>query len=58
MPKFQITYTIEDWWQLDVEAADMDEAMDKFHQGYYNHEDAELIEGGYLQESVEIEEIP
>ena len=57
MPKFQITYTTEDWWTLEVEAADMDEAMDKFHHGGYNHEDAVLTEGGYLQDSVEIEEI-
>lgn len=57
MPKYRISYTTEDWWILDVEAADMDEAMDKFHHGGYNHEDAELLEGMYLQDSVEIEEI-
>jgi len=48
---------MEDWWTLDIEAADMDEAMDKFHRGGYNHEDAVLTAGGFLQDSVEIEEI-
>ena len=56
MSKFQIGYTTEDWWTLEVEAADMDEAMEKFMSGEYNHEDAELVEGGFLQDSVEIEE--
>ena len=57
MPRFLITYTTEDWWKLEVEADDIDEAMDKFHHGGYNHADAVLTEGGYLQDSVEIEEI-
>jgi len=57
MPKFRISYTTEDWWQLDVEAADIDDAMDKFHSGEYNHDDAVLTEGGYLQDSVDIQEI-
>jgi hypothetical protein len=54
MPKYRISYTTEDWWQLDVEAADIDDAMDKFHHGGYNHSDAVLTEGGYLQDSVDI----
>jgi len=56
MPKFQISYTTEDWWTLEVEATDMDEAREKFYSGEYNHEDAVLTEGGFLQDSVEIEE--
>ena len=54
MPKYRISYTTEDWWILDVEAIDMDDAIDKFHHGFYNHEDAELLEGMYLQDSVDI----
>jgi hypothetical protein len=54
MPKFRISYTTEDWWRLEVEAADIDEAMDKFHAGEYNHDDAVLKDGGYLQDSVDI----
>jgi len=58
MPKYKISYTTEDWWTLEIDATDMDDAMDKFHNGVYHHEDAVRYEGGYLQESVEIEEIP
>jgi hypothetical protein len=57
MPKFRISYTIEDWWTLEVEASDMDDAMEKFMSGEYNHEDAVLTEGGFLQDSVEIEKV-
>ena len=57
MPKFRISYTTEDWWRLDVEAANIDEAMDNFLSGEYNHDDAILTEGGYLQESVDIVEL-
>jgi hypothetical protein len=54
MPKFRISYTTEDWWRLDVEANTIDEAMEKFHTGWWKHDDAAMIEGGYLQDSVEI----
>jgi hypothetical protein len=57
MSRYKISYTTEDWWAIEVDATDMDEAMEKFHQGYYNHEDAELIEGGLLQDSVQIGEV-
>lgn len=57
MPKYRISYVTEDWWDLEVEAKDMDEAMQFFHFGVYSHEDAIRIEGGYLQDSVEIKEI-
>ncbi len=54
MPKFRISYTTEDWWRMDVEAANIDEAMENFYNGDYPHDMAVLTEGGYLQESVEI----
>ena len=54
MPKFRISYTTEDWWNRDVEADTIDDAMDKFHSGEYSHSDAVLSEGGYLQDSVDI----
>ena len=54
MPKYVISYTTEDWWKLEVEADNMDQAMYKFHSGEYNHADALLTEGGYLQDSVDI----
>jgi hypothetical protein len=40
---------------MDVEANTIDEAMDNFYNGDYPHSMAVLTEGGYLQESVEIE---
>jgi len=39
---------------MDVEAANIDEAMENFYNGDYPHDMAVLTEGGYLQESVEI----
>ena len=54
MPKYRISFTTEDWWRLDVEASNIDEAMENFYNGDYQGE-AVLTEGGYLQESVEIE---
>lgn len=58
MPKYRFQYTTEDWWRLDIEAASLDEAMQKFHMDQYNPGSASLIESGYLQDSVEVEEIP
>lgn len=58
MPKYRFRYTTEDWWRLDIEAASLDEAMQKFYMDQYNPGSAMLIESGYLQESVEVEEIP
>ena len=54
MPKYRISFTTEDWWRLDVEASNIDEAMQYFYNGDYQGE-AVLTEGGYLQESVSIE---
>jgi hypothetical protein len=28
--------------------------MEKFHMGWWKHDDAAMIEGGYLQDSVDI----
>jgi len=54
MTKYRISFTTEDWWRLDVEASNIDEAMENFYNGDYQGE-AVLAEGGYLQESVSIE---
>lgn len=58
MPKYRFRYTTEDWWRMDVEAESLDDALQKFHTGWWKHDEAMLIESGYLQESVEVEEIP
>lgn len=57
MPKFRISYTTEDWWVMEVDAENIDQAMDNFHSGVYPHSMAVLTEGGYLQDSVDIQEI-
>jgi len=57
MPKYRISYVTEDWWDMDVEAYSMDEVLSKFHNGEYPHSMAVLVEGGYLQGSVEVKEI-
>jgi len=57
MPKYRISYVTEDWWDMDVEASSMDEVLSKFHNGEYPHSMAVLVEGGYLQGSVEVKEI-
>ena len=57
MPKFRISYTTEDWWRLDVDAATRDEAIDKFLSGEYNHDDSVMTESGYLQDSFDVEEL-
>lgn len=54
MPKFRISYTTEDWWRVDVEAKDVDEAMRFFYNGIYD-DMAVMTEGAYLQESVDIQ---
>ncbi len=57
MPKFRILYQTEDWWNLDVEADTYEDVLANFWNGEYNHSDAVLVEGGYLQESVEVQEL-
>ena len=57
MTKFIISYTTEDWWRLEVEADSQEDAYDKFMSGEYNHSDAILTEGGFLQDSIDISEV-
>lgn len=60
MPKYRISYKTEDWWLLDVEAIDMDEAINRFHHDFhqglidYDSKNAILIESGSLQDEVDI----
>ena len=56
MPKYTIAYTTEDWWTMEVEADSQEDAYDKFMSGVYNHSDAILTEGGFLQDSIDISE--
>lgn len=56
MSRYRILYQTEDWWALEVEAESKEDAYGKFMSGDYSHDDARLVEGGYLQESIEIQE--
>lgn len=57
MPKFRISYTTEDWWNLYVDADSYEDAIAKFHNNEYNLNAAFLTEAGYLQDSVDIQEV-
>ena len=57
MTKFIISYTTEDWWKLEVEADSQEDAYHKFMSGEYNHSDAILTEGGFLQDSIDVSEV-
>ena len=57
MPKFRILYQTEDWWNLDVEADTYEDVLANFWNGEYNHSDAVLVEGGYIQDSVSVDPV-
>ena len=56
MNRYRILYQTEDWWTLVVEAESKENAYDKFMSGAYSHSSAQLSEGGYVQESIEIQD--
>lgn len=56
MSKYLIKWTEEDWYKVEVEAASKEEALNKFYQRDYNHEDIVHMDS-YLQESIEVEEV-
>ena len=55
MPKFNVKYVYERWYDLELEASSREEALDKFHAGDFEIE-SRLV-GGELQDSVVIEEV-
>lgn len=55
MPKFKVKYVYERWYDLELEARDLSEAMDKFHAGEFEAEPR--VVGGELQDSVVYEEV-
>ena len=56
MPKYLISFTEEDWYNIIIEADSMQEARDKFWAWDYDHEDVRHT-GTEIQESIDIEEI-
>lgn len=60
MSKYVISYAIEEWWKIEVEADSHEDAHNKFMTGGYSHiPDATFIGSGFVQDSLDIlEEIP
>jgi hypothetical protein len=56
MPKFTIHWTEELWYRMDVEAASEDEALDRFHAGDYDFDEARNTDV-QMQDSVYVEEV-
>lgn len=55
MKQFVITYTEQAYYEMEVEAESMEEALDAFHAGEYDYGLARQV-GVELEDSVEIKE--
>ena len=56
MNKYKITWTVEDWYEMEIEADSEEEALDKFYINGYNSDSIYKYDS-QLQDSVEVEEI-
>lgn len=56
MAKFQVSYTVEDWYHVDIEADSAREAIEKFYAGDFD-DDNKVFDGGILQDSVTAAEL-
>ena len=56
MAKYRISWTEELWYRMDVEASSVEDALDKFHAGDYDFDEATNT-GVELQDSVDITEV-
>ena len=55
MPRYLISFTEEDWYNITIEADSFEDAREKFWQGDFDHEDVKHT-GTEIQESIDIEE--
>lgn len=55
MPKYKIKYTIESWYEVEIEADDRQDARAKFDAFDYHDNSKEI--GSELQDSVIVEEV-
>ena len=55
MNKYKVSYTIEEFYEVEIEANSEEEALDKFYSDDYNT--TPEPRGSELQDSVEAEEI-
>ena len=56
MSKYTISWTEELWYRMDVEADSKEDALDKFHAGDYDFDNAKNTDV-HLQDSVDIWEV-
>ena len=56
MPKYLISWTDEEWWEVAIEAESKDEALEMFHNREFDEHTIVYI-GGELQDSVEVQEL-
>lgn len=54
MPKFQVEWTREQWFRVEIEATDEEVALAKFWEGDYENEQ---MFGAEIQDGVEVSEI-
>jgi len=59
MPKYLISWEEAVWYNLEIEAAFKEEALDKFHKGEYDRESLSRPSLGQeiIQDTIEIEEL-
>ena len=56
MPKYIVSWTEEDWYNVTIEADSPREALDKFYDREYDMDDV-LLTGSELQDSVTVEAV-
>jgi hypothetical protein len=56
MPKYLVSWTEEDWYNVVIEAETHTDAIDKFYNMDYNSDNVVRI-GSELQDSVNVEEV-
>jgi hypothetical protein len=54
MAKYEVQWTYERWYRVEIEADSYEQAQQKFWEGDYENEQ---MFGGEIQEGVEIEEV-
>jgi hypothetical protein len=55
MPKYEVRWTLERWFKVEIEAENPEEAESKFWQGEYENEQSF---GTEIQEGIEVEALP
>ena len=57
MKTYAISYTLENWYRVEIEASSEEEALEKFHEGDFDVESRILTNEGYLQEDPDVTEV-